>query len=210
MRSSVGPESKVLVVVEKSDHLESLVAALSDARFEIRSARAADEAIAALVSCRHDLVVLDYSLPESGGRRVASACQELGQPFIVIADGEAAAIDAAIADGALAFHASSTAPDRLVPSIRVAIARARERLALQARSDQLEEGLRASRAVSIAVGIAMEQHGLDAAEAFERLRSDARRERRKLAELAAEMIARPAGAAGGAARTSARRDPADV
>ena len=54
---------------------------------------------------------------------------------------------------------------------------------------QLEHALEHRVVIERAVGVLMERHGLDALNAFERLRSAARSSRRRAAEIAAEILA---------------------
>jgi len=65
----------------------------------------------------------------------------------------------------------------------------RQLLALQGTCDQLQQALTNERDISLAVGITMAQQRLTRAEAFSLLRGNARRQRRKLADVAAELIA---------------------
>lgn len=67
-------------------------------------------------------------------------------------------------------------------------ARARQESGLQARNDQLQTALDAQREINVAVGIAMMQYRMPRAEAFEFLRTAARKQRRKLPEVAQEII----------------------
>lgn len=55
--------------------------------------------------------------------------------------------------------------------------------------EQLEHALEHRVVIERAVGILMERHGLEAVEAFERLRTAARNERRRAAEIAAAIVA---------------------
>ncbi|MDQ2727235.1 MAG: GAF and ANTAR domain-containing protein [Actinomycetota bacterium] len=61
------------------------------------------------------------------------------------------------------------------------------------RANQLQQALDARACIEQAKGILVGTEGLSAREAFERLRSDARRQRRKLADVASEVVARAQG-----------------
>jgi AmiR/NasT family two-component response regulator len=65
----------------------------------------------------------------------------------------------------------------------------RELRAAQERVEQLERALTSRIVVDLAVGVLLERHALDRDEAFELLRRAARHHRRRIHDLAAEVVA---------------------
>jgi response regulator NasT len=90
--------------------------------------------------------------------------------------------------GALGYAVKPLDVLQLVPAIEAALARANELQALRAARQQLQAALDGERDISIAVGITMMQYRLKRSDAFELLRKSARTRRRKMADLAREII----------------------
>jgi len=78
---------------------------------------------------------------------------------------------------------------QLVPFIEAAIARGKDINALRGNNERLERALRVEQKTRTAVGIIMVRKGLDRQAAFELLRGRARDQRRKITEVAEELIA---------------------
>ena len=110
------------------------------------------------------------------------------QPFMFLsAYSDPQLVDQAILAGALAYIVKPIDPVQLVPTVRTAITRAREMAALLEQADRLTKAVDANRDVSVAVGLLMAQRGLPRQAAYEALRQHARRHRRRLVEVAAEI-----------------------
>jgi response regulator NasT len=77
---------------------------------------------------------------------------------------------------------------QLIPAIEASWARAKDIKELRDTGNHLQIALAAERDVSIAVGITMVQYHIDRRSAFEMLRKSARDQRRKLSELAIDVI----------------------
>lgn len=78
---------------------------------------------------------------------------------------------------------------QLVPAIEAALARSAELRTLRATGDQLQTALNENREVSMAVGLIMERRRLGRQQAFDLLRSTARSQRRRIGEVAQELLA---------------------
>jgi response regulator NasT len=77
----------------------------------------------------------------------------------------------------------------IIPSIEAALVRAKELSDLKKTQAQLNAVVNQGRDISVAIGLLMERYDLSKEQAFQALREAARKERRKLDELAAELIA---------------------
>lgn len=83
--------------------------------------------------------------------------------------------------GALGYLVKPLDPQQLAPMLHTALRRAQEQT-------QLQTALTTQRDINVAVGIAMMQYRLPRAQASELLRAAARRQRRKLEDLAREVV----------------------
>ena len=91
--------------------------------------------------------------------------------------------------GALGYVVKPVDIPQLVPAIEAALARAADLRELRETGGQLQTALNESREVSMAVGLLMERRRLDRRQAFDALRTTARTQRRKIGEVAQELLA---------------------
>lgn len=124
------------------------------------------------------------------GLYLARRLRELDHiPFLMLsAYSEQHMIGQASQLGALGYLVKPLDTSQLLPAIEAALARANELQGLRETRAQLQAALDAERDISVAVGITMARQHLPRPQAFELLRKTARTQRRKLAELAADII----------------------
>lgn len=139
---------------------------------------------------RPHLVLLDLHLPEDEGLSLADSLRDLDNlPFVVFsAYNDARTVERATGAGALGYLVKPLDVPQMVPAIKAALMRSHELKALRSTGAQLQTALDLERDISVAVGITMVEHRLSRDQAFKRLRASARSQRRKLAEVAAELI----------------------
>ena len=162
-----------------------------DAGFEVTTAETAEDAEAWLAGgIRPDLAILDIHMPGQGGLFLADRLRALDHiPFMMFsAYSDPAMVEQASQCGALGFLVKPLDTVQLVPAIEAALARADELKDLRTTQLQLQSALDGERDISIAIGITMMQHRLKRNEAFDSLRTSARKRRCKLSELATEVI----------------------
>ena len=94
----------------------------------------------------------------------------------------------AAGEGALGYLLKPVDLPQILPSIETALVRAAELRRLPAAESHLNETLNRNRSVSLAIGVIMERHRLSQTEAFEVLRFFARSHRRKISDVAAEVV----------------------
>jgi response regulator NasT len=130
-------------------------------------------------------------MPEMSGLEVARALNATGRvPFVFLsAFGDEEMVHEAAESGALGYLVKPVDIPQLVPFIEAAMARGREIDQLRSTAEQLEQALRIEQKTRTAVGIIMERKGLVRQEAFDLLRARARARRRKIGEVAEELIA---------------------
>lgn len=181
----------LLMVEDDRLVLATLAPGLKDAGFEIHTAESATEAEELLAAgIRPDLAVLDIRLPDGDGLRLAERLRDLDHvPFMFLsAYREEALVEKAARLGGLGYAVKPIDVAQLIPAVKAALARADELRELRDTRRHLQTALDSDREISIAIGIAMVQHKLGRTEAFELLRRSARNQRRKLADLAREVV----------------------
>jgi response regulator NasT len=130
-------------------------------------------------------------MPGRSGLDLARQLRETGEvPFIFLtAYSEPDIVQRAAECGALGYVVKPVDMPQLVPAIEAALARAAELGKLRETEKQLQTALSESREVSMAIGLMMERRRLGRQQAFEMLRSTARSQRRKIGEVAQEVLA---------------------
>jgi hypothetical protein len=114
---------------------------------------------------------------------------DAGAAFIVIAKARSVqALTAAIEAGASGYFVVPIDFLSLSATICSAAVQARDLSTLTERTAKLHESLTADQTVSTVVGILMERYRFQRAEAYERLRRYSRTERRKVVEVATEIV----------------------
>lgn len=183
--------SNILVVDDDRLVLASIAQALRDEGYQVSTAGESDEAIRLATSDpAPDLVVLDIQLPGVGGIGVAQYLHEkTAIPFVILsAFGEADIVKEASRLGALAYLVKPLDPSQMIPALHAAIERAQEIKKLRESAVKLRGALDERELSAMVVGVLMERFALDREAAFDLLRSQARRERRKVRELAEELL----------------------
>jgi two-component system, response regulator PdtaR len=170
--------------------LATLTEGLRRAGYTVLDAAGGDEAIRLAGEHTPDLAILDMRMPDRDGLAVARwLCEHTDCPFLFLsAYGDPEVVDAAVKSGALGYLVKPLDVQQIQPSIEAALNRGRELRALLEEEAQLSAALRLGREISMAIGILMAREGLDEQAAFERLRGQARTQRRRLSQLAAELV----------------------
>lgn len=185
------PKARLLLVDDDRLVLSTLANGLLKAGYGVKTAESAEEAEMLLASGEDpDLAILDIRMSGQDGLFLARRLQELDHiPFMMLsAYSDQAMIDQASQFGALGYLVKPLDIPQLIPGIEAALSRANELQGLRETRLQLQAALNAERDISVAIGITMVQQRLDRHTAFELLRKVARSQRRKLGELATEII----------------------
>lgn len=180
-----------LLLVE-DDRLFSatLSLALEDAGYAVTVTATTGEALDVLAQHSFELAIVDEGLPGGSGLDLAPLLRErFHVPFFFLTGSDlGACVDRAIGEGALAYLVKPVNVAQLKPMIATALARSADLAGLRKTRNQLQTALDQERDVSIATGIVMARVDLGRAEAFEFLRRAARSSRRKLADVAHDLI----------------------
>lgn len=174
---------KILVADDDRVVLFTLAEGLREAGFEIVEARDGLQALALCHSEMPALALLDIRMPGLNGLQLARRLRdETTVPVVFFsAHGDEEFVRHAVEVGALGYLIKPLQVAAIVPMIRTALARAHDISGLQ-------NAVASNRTIATAVGLLMRAEGIDQSAAFERLRRQARAERRKLEDLARTMV----------------------
>lgn len=170
--------------------LFSLAKGLRAAGYTVIEADSGERAIDAFGDITPDLAILDMRMKGLSGLDVARWLHEhTATPFIFLsAYDDAETVHNATAAGALGYLVKPVDVLKILPGIRAALARGVEIRKLKESEQHLSHSLNDSRDISVAMGILMERMNIGQQEAFEKIRRNARDERRKAREVAADII----------------------
>jgi response regulator NasT len=149
-----------------------------------------DEAVQLVREHGPDLAILDIRMPGMDGLAAAREISAEGQAAVLIltAFSQRNLIEEARDAGALAYLVKPFTQAELVPAIEVALGRFREMQAIKAENASLEEKLETRRLTDRAKGILMDELGAKEAEAFDFVQKTAMRQRRKMKDVAQDII----------------------
>jgi DNA-binding response OmpR family regulator len=182
--------SKVKILIADDDRvvLFTLAEGLREADFDVLEAR---DGLQALDLCRSEapaLALLDIRMPGLDGLELARRLREETEvPFLFFsAYSDEAFVRRAVESGALGYLLKPLNVPALLPMVRTALARSRDFSGLQGCPGEQPHALRRSIAT---VGMLMHADGLDQDGCLrDKLRQQARGQRRKLEDVATAMI----------------------
>jgi AmiR/NasT family two-component response regulator len=192
---SVPASSRRLVLLVDDDPLllEFLSTVLTHAGYDTVGAASAAEGLQRVAEREGDiaLALLDITMPGMSGLDLAKRLKEHTQvPFMFLSSVDNAESTRQAADyGAVGFLVKPVDASRLLPAFESGLARADEIRQLRRTEANLNAALAAGRETSLAVGILMVRYQADRNTAFEVLRDHARSARRKINEVAEEIVA---------------------
>lgn len=184
------PTETLLIADDDRVILFSLAEGLRTAGYTVIEAGSGERAIELCGDITPDLAILDMRMRGLSGLDVAKWLKEnTGTPFLFLsAYDDRETVDNAAAAGALGYLIKPVDVPQILPAIRAALMRGAEIRQLRETEKNLTYALDSNREISVAMGILMERHGIGQQDAFEKLRSAARGQRRKTAEIAADII----------------------
>jgi|SRR5688572_1023453 response regulator NasT len=188
--SGIDAGAHILIVDDDRLVLATLGHGLRDAGYRVSEASEGAAALAMVAREKPDLALLDVRMPDISGVKLAERLKaEHGVPFMFLsAYGDPDIIQRATELGALGYLVKPLDVPQIIPSIEAALARGAQIRTLTDAGEQLHHALESGRETSMAIGILMERRGFDRDEAFEALRSHARSQRRRIHEVAAELV----------------------
>ena len=184
-------KAKLLLVDDDRLVLVTLARGLTDLGYTVQPAESVDEAEAILaLGDRYDMAVIDVNMPGKNGLYLAERLNNIDRiPFVFLsAYSEPAFVEQASALGGLSYVTKPVDAPKLVPVIESALAQAEQLRRLRDSEAKLQAALDNERIISAAIGIAMVHYRLSRREAFDLLRNAARKQRRKLSDVANDFI----------------------
>ena len=181
---------KLLVVDDDRLVLSNIAECLERAGYAVLKAESGTQAVQVAAEQSPDLVVMDVRMPGMSGIDAARIIRERSETPVVFlsAYDEETMIKGAIAGGGLGYLIKPVKNNQLLTSIEAALARAADIAVLRAAEANLTAALKSDRNIGIAMGLVMERYRVTRVAAFEALRGRARSQRRKLGEVAAEIV----------------------
>ena len=182
---------KILVADDDALILTTLTTGLQNAGYDVIKAVDGKEAVELGLKYQPALALMDINMPVMNGIEAARELAEkagIATLFLTAYD-EKNLVQQAIDEGALGYLVKPVDIRQIIPTLEASLARARELKALLKNREDLSDAMSSNKQINMAVGIYMERFQVNRLEAFEALRSFARRERRKLLEVAEELVA---------------------
>lgn len=188
--SGIGASAHILIVDDERLVLATLGKGLREAGYQVSEASDGPAALELLGRVKPDLALLDVRMPGMSGIQLAEQISSQHQlPFVFLsAYGGPEITERANELGALGYLVKPLDVSQIIPAIEAALARAADIDGLRNKGEQLSHALESGRETSMAVGILMERRGLDRVAAFEALRSQARGQRRRVHEVASDLV----------------------
>jgi response regulator NasT len=192
MSAPVPPRRLILLVDDDPLLLEYLSTVLGHAGYDTLTASSAAEALQRVAEREADiaLALLDVNMPGMSGLDLARRLKDhtsVAFMFLSSVDDAETARQAA-SHGAVGFVVKPVDAARLLPAFESALARADEIRQLRRTEANLNAALAAGRETSLAVGLLMTRFQTDRNTAFEVLRDHARSSRRKVNEVAEQLV----------------------
>ncbi|MCS0616088.1 response regulator [Massilia kyonggiensis] len=192
MSAYLPPRRLILLVDDDPLLLDYLKTVLDHAGYDTVAAESAAEALQRVAEREADiaLALLDISMPGMSGLDLARRLKDhtaVAFMFLSSVDDAETARQAA-SHGAVGFVVKPVDAARLLPAFESALARADEIRQLRRTEANLNAALAAGRETSLAVGLLMARYQTDRNTAFEVLRDHARSSRRKINEVAEQLV----------------------
>jgi len=169
--------------------LAALAEGLRSAGYRVTGSSNGEDALVAALRDAPDLALLDVRMPRMSGIELGKKLREHGISFLFLsAYGDQEIVQQAAGEGALGYLVKPLDIQQIAPAIETALTRAREIRKLRDSEQQLTTALAGSREISMAVGLLMMRDRVNREQAFDLLRSNARSQRRAVAEVAKELL----------------------
>ena len=181
---------RLLLVDDDTVVLATFGAGLKDAGYSVFRADNCKEGLRyAVQSPPPDLAILDIMMPDVSGLEMAQGLRQLGiASMFLSAYGDENKVSQAVEGGALGYLLKPINVERAIPSIEAALRRARDIRELTDKQARLDSAIETSKIVDVVIGMLMERYRLSHADAFEILRKKSQNERRKVKDIAAEVL----------------------
>ena len=181
-----------ILIVDDDPHLRQfLTEVIGHAGYDTVTAASGEEALVLIQKGEPDMALLDITMPGMSGLELAGRLKEATTvPFMFLsAIGDSESARQAAAHGAVGYLVKPIDAPRLTAAFEAGLARADDIRQLRRTETNLNAALAAGRETSLAVGLLMGKFQTDRNTAFEVLRDHARSSRRKINEVADQLLA---------------------
>lgn len=191
MTSATIVKRRILIVDDDPLLLQFLNEVIGHAGYETITASSGEEALQRVAEVEPDMALLDITMPGMTGLELARHLKtHTSVPFMFLsAIGDSESTKQAAAYGAVGYLLKPVDAARLMPAFEAGLARADDIRQLRRTEHNLNAALAAGRETSLAVGLLMGKFQTDRNTAFEVLRDHARSSRRKINEVADQLLA---------------------
>jgi DNA-binding response OmpR family regulator len=191
MSSAPSAKRRILVVDDDPLLLQFLTEVLGHAGYDTVAVSSGADALKEIAAREPDLALLDITMPGMTGLELAQQLKaNTTVPFMFLsAIGDSDSGKEAATYGAVGYVVKPVDAERLMPAFEAGLARADEIRQLRRTETNLNAALAAGRETSLAVGLLMGKFQTDRNTAFEVLRDHARSSRRKINEVADQLLA---------------------
>ena len=191
MTDSKPTASNHILIVDDDRLTTTLISAvLSSAGHEVMQASSGLDALMLVGQHEFALALLDINMPGMSGLELGRQLKaESTVPFMFLsANKDEATVKQGVDYGAIGFLVKPIDAESLIPAVTAALARAADIRALRRSEANLTSALAAGRENSIAVGLLMARYHVNRDQAFSVLREFSRSNRRKLNEVATDLL----------------------
>lgn len=191
MSPATAAKRRILIVDDDAQLLEFLTEVIGHAGYDTVTATSGEQALKVIEGGEPDLALLDITMPGMSGLELAAALKANSTvPFMFLsAIGDVESARQAAAYGAVGYLVKPVDAARLMSAFEAGLARADDIRQLRRTETNLNAALAAGRETSLAVGLLMGRFQTDRNTAFEVLRDHARSSRRKINEVADQLLA---------------------
>ena len=191
MSAALPAKRRILIVDDDPLLLQFIAEVLNHAGYDTLAASSGEEAMRLVAQGEPDMALLDITMPGMTGLELARHLKaETTVPFMFLsAIGDSESTRQAAAYGAVGYVIKPVDAERLMPAFEAGLARADDIRQLRRTEHNLNAALAAGRETSLAVGLLMGKFQTDRNTAFEVLRDHARSSRRKINEVADQLLA---------------------
>lgn len=188
--NQVPAKRRILIVDDDPLLLQFLTEVIGHAGYETVSANSGEQALQLIGEREPDMALLDITMPGMTGLELAKHLKtHTTVPFMFLsAIGDSESSKQAAAYGAVGYLVKPVDAERLMPAFEAGLARADDIRQLRRTEHNLNAALAAGRETSLAVGLLMCKFQTDRNTAFEVLRDHARSSRRKINEVADQLL----------------------
>jgi response regulator NasT len=182
-------DTNLLLVDSNPETRENVVQILSDTGYSVTATGSADDALSLKSEREFNLVILEIHLPDLESVDLISELLDSGTAFMFLCHSNKPVpidINSDTSTSQTSTHIVSS--HEIIRAVDASLSWANEFKRLRETEARYTQAIETGRVVDVVVGILMERHQLEREEAFEMLRSKARSERRKLRDLAQEIL----------------------